>query len=115
VIVEKLNDEVVARHCMAGSGPLGMTKREVYTLSRLLTAPGRRHFGWPGVATDDERFAAVQSQARNGKQGLELKSVSHDTVLDDRMRVPKTHKNLDAPVEPSPQKTPDATGKASQS
>ena len=112
LVTEKRDGQVVAQHCMAGTGPLGISKREVYTLSRLFMAPGRLQFGWPGVATSDELFACVQSQTRDGKQALELKSISHDTVMDERMRVPKTYRNLDAPVEPAPQEQPDAARKS---
>lgn len=111
VIVEKLGDEVVAQHCMAGTGPLGLTKREVYTLSRLLTAPGKQQFGWVGAATSDERFASLESQAHDSKQGLKLKSISHDSVADERVQIPKTYKNLDAPAKKAPEQKPDTTGR----
>lgn len=112
VITEKIDDKVVAQHCMAGTGPLGLSKRELYTLSRLLSAPGKLQFGWPGVATADERFAAVQSQMHAGKEGLELKSISHDSVPDEQVQIPKAYKNLDAPPEKVPAKKPDDASKS---
>ena len=65
------DDKSIAEHCMSASGPLGLSAREMITLSRLLMSARRIGFGWPGVATPDERQASILSKNPDGvKQEL---------------------------------------------
>jgi hypothetical protein len=84
----------VAVHCMAGTGPLGLTNREMVTLSRLFTLARRLDLGWAGVATADERIASIESRLQDGSATQILQSVSHDPIPDAALQVPKRFKRV---------------------
>lgn len=94
VVNEIAGDQPVAEHCMAGTGPLGITGREMVTLSRLFTTARRLQLGWAGVATADERIASVDSKLADGRGSQTLLSVSHDWIPDERMQVSKQYKRV---------------------
>ena len=96
MVNEVVNDQPVARHCMAGTGPLGITSREMVTLSRLFTTARRMELGWAGVATADERIASVDSRLGEGQAAQTLLSVSHDWIPDERMQVSKKYKRVES-------------------
>ena len=96
MVNEVVNDQPVARHCMAGTGPLGITSREMVTLSRLFTTARRLELGWAGVATADERIASVDSRLGEGQATQTLLSVSHDWIPDERMQVSKKYKRVES-------------------
>jgi hypothetical protein len=105
-VVREVHDgNTVAEHCMAGTGPLGLTSREMVTLSRLFTLARRLRLGWAGVATADERIASIDSRLPDGTTAQTLLSISYDPIPDERMQVPKRFKRVtslqpvtDAPV-----------------
>jgi hypothetical protein len=91
---ETHDGDPVALHCMAGTGPLGLTNREMVTLSRLFMLARRLDLGWAGVATADERIASVESRLQDGSATQILQSVSHDPIPDAAMQVPKRFKRV---------------------
>ena len=103
VVNEVADNKPVAQHCMAGTGPLGITSREMVTLSRLFTVARRLELGWAGVATADERIVSVDSRLSDGTAAQTLQSISYDWVPDERMQVSKRYKRVeslqDTPVE----------------
>jgi hypothetical protein len=64
VVVEVADDKhkPVAEHCMSGTGDLDLSKREVYTLSRLFTKAANLDLKLFGAATKDERYVSIQSR-----------------------------------------------------
>ena len=96
VVNEIAGDQPVAEHCMAGTGPLGITSREMVTLSRLFTTARRLKLGWAGVATADERIASVGSKLADGRGSQTLLSVSHEWIPDERMQVSKQYKRVNS-------------------
>lgn len=108
VVNEVADNQPVAQHCMAGTGPLGITSREMVTLSRLFTVARRMELGWAGVATADERIASVDSRLSDGTTAQTLLSISYDWVQDERMQVSKGYKRVESLQDTPAEKQPDA-------
>lgn len=104
VVQELLDGEPVMEHCMANSAGLGLTKREVITLSRLFGMARDRTFGWLGIGSGDEKFVSVQSRDLRNDSMLRLTSVSTEPLPVGYLRIPKTFKL----VEPEAQSNPSA-------
>jgi hypothetical protein len=94
LVRELVDGQPVAEHCMAGTGPFGITGREMITLSRLFTTARRLQLGWAGVATADERIASVDSKLGDGAGSQTLLSISYDWIPDERMRVSKQYRRV---------------------
>jgi len=112
LVRELVDGQPVAEHCMAGTGPFGITGREMITLSRLFTTARRLQLGWAGVATADERIASVDSKLGDGAGSQTLLSISYDWIPDERMRVSKQYRrvqSLDAATD-APGTSQPATG-----
>lgn len=114
MVDEVAGDRPVARHCMAGTGPLGVTSREMVTLSRLFTVARRLELGWAGVATADERIASVDSHLGEGQAAQTLLSVSYDWIPDARMQVPKKYERVESLQDTSAEHQSDAGQPASE-
>ena len=108
-VVHELRDgEPVMEHCMANSAALGVTKREVITLSRLFSKARTMEFDWLGTGTKDEEFVAIQSRSLGDNRLLQLTSVSTKPLPAGHLRIPKSFKL----VEPDVQSGAKSTGKA---
>jgi hypothetical protein len=94
LVRELVDGQPVAEHCMAGTGPFGITGREMITLSRLFTTARRLQLGWAGVATADERIASVDSRLGDGRGSQTLLSIAYDWIPDERMRVSKQYRRV---------------------
>lgn len=94
----------VAEHCMAVSGPLDMSAREMITLSRLFMSKRRLGQSWLGLATPDERQVSILSQNPAGEKLL-LKSVNHNPIDKKLFKVPVNYKRLqpDLPIQQNKQ------------
>jgi len=108
MINEVVDDQPVAQHCMAGTGPLGITSREMVTLSRLFTVARRMELGWAGVATADERIVSVDSRLGEGQAAQTLLSISYDWIPDERMQVSKKYKRVESLQNTAAEKQPDS-------
>lgn len=94
MVREMVDGRPVAEHCMAGTGPMGVSSREMITLSRLFTLARRMELGWAGVATADERIASVDSQLADRRGSQTLLSISYDWIPDAHMQVSKKYKRV---------------------
>jgi hypothetical protein len=103
VVIEKTDKKPVAEHCMAGTGELGLTSREMITLSRMFTTARRLGLGWAGAATPDERIVSISSRLLDGEASQVLQSVSHDYLENEQMQVPKAYQR----IKPGQQQTTD--------
>lgn len=108
-VVHELRDgEAVMEHCMANSAALGVTKREVITLSRMFSMSRKMDFDWLGTGTKDEEFVAVQSRDLGNNRVLQLTSVSTKPLPAGHLRIPRSFKL----VESDTQSESAAAGKA---
>lgn len=92
VVIEMANDKQVAKHCMSGTGDLGLSDREVVTLSRLFTKADKLGLDLLGVATEDEKYVSIQSQRTDDKTSQTLKSVSKIAIPTEKMRIAEDYK-----------------------
>jgi len=112
VVIEKVDKQPVAEHCMAGTGELGLTSREMITLSRMFTTARRLGLGWVGVATPDERIVSINSRLLDGDAGQQLQSVSYEYIDYELMQVPKSYRRIRPGQEQSDEAAPADTGTA---
>ena len=112
VVIEKVDKQPVAEHCMAGTGELGLTSREMITLSRMFTTARRLGLGWVGVATPDERIVSINSRLLDGDAGQQLQSVSYEYIENELMQVPKSYRRIKPGQEQSDEAAPADTGTA---
>lgn len=95
VVNEIRNDKPVAEHCLADAAALGMTSRELISMSRLIefskqwTDPD-----WIAVQSG-ENFISIQSAPPAGDATFVLKSVSHEIMPSDFFRVPSEYQKLE--------------------
>ena len=75
---------------------LGVTDREVITLSRLFAMARKMGFDWLGVGTKDEEFVAVQSRDLRDNRLLQLTSVSTKPLPAGYLRIPRTYKQIES-------------------
>lgn len=94
IVMEMADDRPIAEHCMAGTGALGLTTREMITLSRLFTTARRLGLGWMGAATADERIVSISSRQLDGGASQVLRSVSYEYLPNEDMRVPKSYQRI---------------------
>jgi len=94
VVIEKVDKQPVAEHCMAGTGELGLSSREMITLARMFTTARRLGLGWVGVATADERIVSINSRLLDGEASQVLKSVTYDYIPYEHMQVPKSYQRI---------------------
>lgn len=92
MVLEIANDKQVAEHCMSGTGELGISTREMVTLSRLFTKADNLGLNLLGVATADESYASIQSKLADGKSSQTLKSVTKAAIPTDKMRIAEDYK-----------------------
>jgi uncharacterized protein (DUF111 family) len=104
VVLEMADDKQVAEHCMSGTGELGISTREMYTLSRLFTKAENLGLDLMGVATKDESYASIQSQRVDdkGKASQTLKSVTKTAIPTDKMRIAEDYKLIKPVVSKAP-------------
>jgi len=102
VVLEIAGDKPVAEHCMSGTGELGLSKREVITLSRLFTKAANLDLNLLGAATKDERYVSIQSQRTDDKASQTLKSVSKTAIPSEKMRIPEDYKQLQPAASKAP-------------
>jgi len=93
------DDKSIVEHCMSAGGPLGLSAREMITLSRLFMSARRMGLGWPGVATPDERQASILSQNPDGGK-QEFKSVVHAPLTKTLFKIPDSYKRLKPDLPP---------------
>lgn len=87
-------EKPVAEHCMAAGGPLGLNAREVKTLSRLFMVARRMGWDWVGVSTPDERQVSIRSRNLDTGISQKFKSVKHQAIPDNRVKIPDTYKRI---------------------
>ena len=92
MVLEIANDKQVAEHCMSGTGELGISTREMVTLSRLFTKADNLGLNLLGVATADESYASIQSKLADGKSSQTLKSVTKAAIPTEKMRIAEDYK-----------------------
>lgn len=90
VVHELFDDKPVKEHCMANSAALGVTKREVITLSRLFAMARKLEFDWLGVGTKDEEFIAIHSRDLGDNRMLQLTSLSAKPLPAGYLRIPRS-------------------------
>lgn len=96
-VVHELRDsEAVMEHCMANSAALGVTKREVITLSRMFSMSRKMDFDWLGTGTKDEEFVAVHSRDLRDNRVLQLTSVSTKPLPAGYLRIPRSFKLVES-------------------
>jgi hypothetical protein len=88
------SEEPIRQHCMANTGHLGLTEREVITLARLFAAAREMGFGWLGVGTKDERFISIETRDLTSNKTLQLKSISTTPLPKGHLRVSKSFKEV---------------------
>lgn len=93
-VMEMRDGEPVAEHCMSASGPLNLSAREQITLTRLFTSARRMGMGWAGAATEDERQVSIASKLAESVAAQELKSVSHEVIPSEKLRIPPDYKRI---------------------
>jgi hypothetical protein len=94
VVLEMADDKQIAEHCMSGTAELGISDREMTTLSRLFTKADNLGLDLMGVATRDESYASIQSQRVDdkGKASQTLKSVTKTAIPTEKMRIAEDYK-----------------------
>lgn len=102
VVLEIADEKPVVEHCMSGTGELGLSKREVVTLSRLFTKAANLDLNLLGAATKDERYVSIQSQRADDKASQTLKSVSKTAIPFEKMRISEDYKQLQAAASIAP-------------
>jgi hypothetical protein len=102
VVLEMADEKPVAKHCMSGTGELGLSKREVITLSRLFTKAANLDLNLFGAATTDERYVSIQSQRADDKASQTLKSLSKTAIPNAKMRIPEDYKQLQPAASKAP-------------
>lgn len=104
VVLEMADNRQVAEHCMSGPGELGLSKREVYTLSRLFTKAENLGLNLMGVATEDERYVSIQSlqAVDKDKASQTLKSITKAAIPTEKMRVAEDYKMIKPTVPKAP-------------
>lgn len=100
VVHELLDGEPVMEHCMANSAGLGVTKREVISLSRLFRMARDRGLGWLGTGTEDEEFVSVQTRDLRDDRMLQLTSVSTKALPAGYLRIPRTFERVEPDAQP---------------
>jgi hypothetical protein len=94
VVQELLDGKPVIEHCMANSAELGITTREVTSLSRLFVMSRDREYGWLGTSTEDEEFVSVQSRDLRDKRELQLIAVSTEPLPAGYLRISKEYQEV---------------------
>jgi hypothetical protein len=89
VVKELRGDAPAVAHCMANKASLGLTERELRTLSRTFEMARQQGLGWLGTATADEEFVSVRSGAGERGGSLMLESVSTAALPQGYLRVPR--------------------------
>jgi len=105
VVHELLDNKPVIEHCMANSARLGITNREVITISRLFEMSRNRDYGWLGVGTKDEEFVSIQSRDLRHNSALQLTALSAKPLPEGSLRIPPSYKEI---TSASQQATPDS-------
>ncbi len=95
VVHELLDGQAVREHCMANSAALGVTKREVITMSRLFAMARKLDFDWLGTGTKDEEFISVQSRDLDNNRTLLLTAVSTEPLPAGYLRIPRSFERID--------------------
>jgi hypothetical protein len=93
------DDKSIAEHCMSAGGPLGLSAREMISLSRLFMSARRMGLGWPGVATPDERQVSILSHNPAGVK-QEFKSVVHGPLAKTLFKIPDGYRRLKPDLPP---------------
>jgi len=94
VVNETSNDKPVAEHCLADSGALGMTPRELITMARLIEfSKQRTDPNWIAIQSDED-FVTIRSTLPDGETTFVLKQVSHDILPPENFRVPEGYKKV---------------------
>ena len=102
VVHEVFDNEPVVEHCMANSARLGITDRELKTMSRLFNMARQRDFGWLAIGTPDEEFISVQSRDLRNDRLFQLTGVDNGALPGDYLRIPRHYKQL----QPEPPQVP---------
>lgn len=93
-VVEELKaGKTVLQHCMANKARLGITEREIRTLSRTFVMARERAFGWLGAATEDEEFVSIQTRDPETGTQLVLKHVSTEPLPQGHLKIPREYKH----------------------
>jgi hypothetical protein len=76
IVLELQEGKPVIEHCMANSARLGITKREVITLSRTFNMGRDEQFDWLATGTKDEEFISIESKDLRSNRMLRLVALS---------------------------------------
>jgi hypothetical protein len=95
IVHEIIDNEPVIEHCMANSARLGITDRELITLSRMFRMARDRDYGWLATGTQDEEFVSIKSRDLRNDRTMELTSVDTTPLPAGHMRVPKHYKEVE--------------------
>ena len=95
IVNEIVDNKPVAEHCMANAAAMGMSRREITTMARLIQFS--RDWTDPDwmVVQMNEQFISIRSRPAGGDVIILLKAVSHQTPPVDFFRVPKEYRKLD--------------------
>jgi len=94
VVIEMAGEKPVAEHCMSGTGELGLSTREMMTLSRLFTKTEKLDLKLLGVATKDESYVSIQSERAADKASQILTSAARAGIPAEKLRIPRDYKQL---------------------
>ena len=93
-IKEMGSEKPKAEHCMSVGSALGLSERETKTLSRLFLIARRVGLDWGGVATPDERQISLSSLDLEKGASLKFLSVEHQSIPDNRMKIPNDYQPI---------------------
>lgn len=102
IVHELLDGKPVIEHCMANSARLGVTDREIITLSRLFKMSRDREFGWLGTGTEDESFVSVQSRDLRDNRVMQLTALSTKPLPAGTLRIPPSYKEVATETKAAP-------------
>ncbi|MEJ2309658.1 MAG: hypothetical protein P8Z78_10130 [Gammaproteobacteria bacterium] len=95
IVHELVDNEPVIEHCMANSARLGITDRELITLSRLFKMAREKDYDWMAIGTRDEEFVSIRSRDLGNNRVMELTSVDTTPLPAGYLRVPKHYKEVE--------------------
>jgi hypothetical protein len=97
IVSEVRDGKPFAEHCMATASALGISERDVRTLSRLFNTGTGYAMGWGLAGTQDERFISVRTRDAAGRQVVELRSVDNKPLPIGRVRIEPDYLKVEPP------------------
>jgi hypothetical protein len=97
VVQHTVDGKPASEQCMATPASLGVSERDVRTLTRLLNTAQGYGMGWGVLGTRDERLVSIRARDPEGKVTAVLKSVDGRPLAAGAVRVGADYRRVDPP------------------